>query len=228
MSNLETSVIIVEPDLDIQRVFRQKLIHDPTIELIGICSSMSSAMALLTRTSCDVLFTELVLPDGFGAELISKALTDYGVENCVVITSRNTQTDVDIAIESGATGFIIKGEPGANEITSFVRLVVSGGSPISPSAARMVIQSLQKRKKAILHENNAKIPVEKGLLSPRETEILHLLAKGMSFSEIGEVLQISCHTVTAHIKKIYRKLQVHSRGEAVYEASQMGLLEERG
>jgi DNA-binding CsgD family transcriptional regulator len=61
-------------------------------------------------------------------------------------------------------------------------------------------------------------------LSARETEILQLLAKGMSFNEIGEILGISPHTVTAHIKKIYRKLAVHSRGEAVYEASQMGLL----
>ncbi|MCS7101198.1 MAG: LuxR C-terminal-related transcriptional regulator, partial [Burkholderiaceae bacterium] len=61
-------------------------------------------------------------------------------------------------------------------------------------------------------------------LSARETEILQLLAKGMSFNEIGEILGISPHTVTAHIKKIYRKLAVHSRGEAVYEATQMGLL----
>ena len=61
-------------------------------------------------------------------------------------------------------------------------------------------------------------------LSTRETEILQLLAKGMSFNEIGEILGISPHTVTAHIKKIYRKLAVHSRGEAVYEATQMGLL----
>ena len=61
-------------------------------------------------------------------------------------------------------------------------------------------------------------------LSERKTEILQLLAKGMSFSEIGEILTISPHTVTAHIKKIYRKLQVHSRGEAVYEAAQMGLI----
>ena len=60
-------------------------------------------------------------------------------------------------------------------------------------------------------------------LSPRETEVLNLLARGMSFAEISSVLNISCHTVTAHIKKIYRKLQVHSRGEAVYEAAQLGI-----
>jgi ATP/maltotriose-dependent transcriptional regulator MalT len=61
-------------------------------------------------------------------------------------------------------------------------------------------------------------------LSQRETEILQLVAKGFSFDTVGEVLAISPHTVVAHVKKIYRRLAVHSRGEAVYEASQMGLL----
>ena len=61
-------------------------------------------------------------------------------------------------------------------------------------------------------------------LSQREAEILALLAKGISFADIGDILSISPHTVTAHIKKIYRKLQVHSRGEAVYEAACMGIL----
>ena len=61
-------------------------------------------------------------------------------------------------------------------------------------------------------------------LSTRETEILRLVAKGFGFDTVGEVLGISPHTVVTHVKKIYRKLAVHSRGEAVYEAGQMGLL----
>jgi len=62
------------------------------------------------------------------------------------------------------------------------------------------------------------------VLTPRETELLRLTAKGLSFDAIGQLLEISPHTVVAHVKKIYRKLAVHSRGEAVYEANQMGLL----
>ena len=61
-------------------------------------------------------------------------------------------------------------------------------------------------------------------LSQREHDILVLLAKGLSFAEIGNLLNISPHTVTAHVKKLYRKLQVHSRAEAVYEASCLGVL----
>ena len=61
-------------------------------------------------------------------------------------------------------------------------------------------------------------------LSDRETEILRLIAKGLGFKDVGEVLGISAHTVTTHVKRIYQKLAVHSRGEAVYEAGQLGLI----
>ena len=76
-------------------------------------------------------------------------------------------------------------------------------------------------------QNRRKTRTDTQQLSARETEILQLLAKGIPFAEIGDILSISPHTVTAHIKKIYRKLQVHSRGEAVYEAQCLGLLPER-
>ena len=93
---------------------------------------------------------------------------------------------------------------------------------MSPSVAKSVLRALR----TFTTQTSTQSPqsVESNPLSERETEILRLLAKGMSFNEIGDILTISPHTVTAHIKKIYRKLQVHSRGEAVYEAVQMGLL----
>jgi len=94
--------------------------------------------------------------------------------------------------------------------------------------ARSVLRAIRSRMGGATTSSNTVPPrsanAENNPLSARETEILQLLAKGMSFNEIGEILGISPHTVTAHIKKIYRKLAVHSRGEAVYEASQMGLL----
>jgi DNA-binding NarL/FixJ family response regulator len=88
--------------------------------------------------------------------------------------------------------------------------------------ARSVLRAIRNRMGGTAPARAA--GAEQNPLSARETEILQLLAKGMSFNEIGEILGISPHTVTAHIKKIYRKLAVHSRGEAVYEATQMGLL----
>ena len=94
MNTGETTVLVVEPDLDTQRVYRQRLIHDPDIKLIGICSSIASATALLAQTNCDILFTELNLPDGDGLDFIRRASEDLAVQNIVAVTSKNSAADL--------------------------------------------------------------------------------------------------------------------------------------
>lgn len=208
----------MEPDLDTQRVYRQRLIHDPDIKLIGICSSIASATALLAQTNCDILFTELNLPDGDGLDFIRRASEDLAVQSIVAVTSKNSAADIATAIENGAVGYITKQDSDLHDVGNYIRILRAHGSPMSPTAARVLVDAL-RRKPTVKPVVSVANP-----LSPRETEVLNLLARGMSFAEISSVLNISCHTVTAHIKKIYRKLQVHSRGEAVYEAAQLGIL----
>lgn len=218
MNTGETTVLVVEPDLDTQRVYRQRLIHDPDIKLIGICSSIASATALLAQTNCDILFTELNLPDGDGLDFIRRASEDLAVQSIVAVTSKNSAADIATAIENGAVGYITKQDSDLHDVGNYIRILRAHGSPMSPTAARVLVDALRRKPtvKPVVAVANP--------LSPRETEVLNLLARGMSFAEISSVLNISCHTVTAHIKKIYRKLQVHSRGEAVYEAAQLGIL----
>ena len=218
MNTGETTVLVVEPDLDTQRVYRQRLIHDPDIKLIGICSSIASATALLAQTNCDILFTELNLPDGDGLDFIRRASEDLAVQSIVAVTSKNSAADIATAIENGAVGYITKQDSDLHDVGNYIRILRAHGSPMSPTAARVLVDAV-RRKPAVKPVVSVANP-----LSPRETEVLNLLARGMSFAEISSVLNISCHTVTAHIKKIYRKLQVHSRGEAVYEAAQLGIL----
>lgn len=232
MNTGETSVLVVEPDLDTQRVYRQRLIHDPDIKLIGICSSIASATALLAQTNCDILFTELNLPDGDGLDFIRRASEDLAVQSIVAVTSKNSAADIATAIENGAVGYITKQDSDLHDVGNYIRILRAHGSPMSPTAARVLVDALRRKPTvkpvvsvaASRPAVAASRPAVANPLSPRETEVLNLLARGMSFAEISSVLNISCHTVTAHIKKIYRKLQVHSRGEAVYEAAQLGIL----
>jgi DNA-binding NarL/FixJ family response regulator len=130
------------------------------------------------------------------------------------------------SIEAGATGYLLK-DAGAGPIAASIHELRAGGSPISPSIARRVLARF-RISAAPTPPAPALQPAPKDAtpspLTERETEILRLAAKGLSFETIGELTEISPHTVVAHVKKIYRKLAVHSRGEAVYEASQMGLL----
>jgi len=86
--------------------------------------------------------------------------------------------------------------------------------------ARKLLKRFQPKKEAV---DPAPEPATSSL-TPRESEVLALIAKGFSFGEIARLLEVSPHTITAHVKKIYQKLAVHSRGEAVYEAGKMGLL----
>ena len=139
----------------------------------------------------------------------------------MVLADTNDDPHIVSAIESGATGYVLKSEIESNLISA-IRLLAAGGSPVSPTVAKSVLRALRTYTSHSIEKSP--VSMQSNPLSERETEILQLLAKGMSFNEIGDILTISPHTVTAHIKKIYRKLQVHSRGEAVYEASQMGLI----
>lgn len=129
------------------------------------------------------------------------------------------------SIEAGATGYLLK-DASAARIAAAIHEVHAGGSPISPSIARRVLARFRggPAAAAVAGPAVAVAPAEPSPLSERETELLRLIAKGFSFDAVAEPLSISPHTVVTHVKNIYRKLAVHSRGEAVHEARQMGLL----
>lgn len=119
------------------------------------------------------------------------------------------------AIRAGARGYLLKDQPLENCVDA-IREIREGGSPISPIIARLVFRELQP----------PTAPVEQmaEALSNRELETLNLLSRGFSYSESAEIMNISAHTVASYIKHIYRKLEVNSRAEAVFEASSRGIL----
>jgi len=220
MSESPIAVMIVEDEPEFRRRFAQIVENEPSMTLVGVAANKREAQVLLDKENFDVLLIDLGLPDGNGIELIRQVSQKKPDADIMVVTVFGDEQHVVSSIEAGATGYILKDSTPA-DVISCIRLLRAGGSPVSPVVARSVLRAIRNR----MGPAAASRPVpENNPLSARETEILQLLAKGMSFNEIGEILGISPHTVTAHIKKIYRKLAVHSRGEAVYEATQMGLL----
>ncbi len=220
MSEAPIAVLIVEDEPEFRRRFAQIVENEPSMTLVGVAANKREAQVLLDKENFDVLLIDLGLPDGNGIELIRQVSQKKPDADIMVVTVFGDEQHVVSSIEAGATGYILKDSTPA-DVISCIRLLRAGGSPVSPVVARSVLRAIRNR----MGPAAASRPVpENNPLSARETEILQLLAKGMSFNEIGEILGISPHTVTAHIKKIYRKLAVHSRGEAVYEATQMGLL----
>ena len=219
--NQQIKVIFVENDPNVRLRLQRAISGLADIHEIGSAATYREADALVSQFKFQMLIVDLDLPDGFGLDLIRRTAANMPEVDIMVLANANDDPHVVSAIESGATGYVLKTEI-ENSLVSAIRLLSAGGSPVSPEVAKSVLRALRTYTTHTIEKTTA--PIQPNPLSERETEILQLLAKGMSFNEIGDILTISPHTVTAHIKKIYRKLQVHSRGEAVYEAAQMGLI----
>jgi DNA-binding NarL/FixJ family response regulator len=212
------TVMVVEDDPAFLTRFCRIVASDPELELFAAVADLASARQAMSKAAPDVLLTDLGLPDGSGIELIRETSRRYPSSDIMVITVFGDEEHVVASIEAGATGYILK-DSLPEEFVDLIKQLRAGGSPISPVIARQLL----KRFKPGTSAPEVR-PTEESALSARESEVLSLIAKGFSFGEIARLLSVSQHTVTTHVKKIYQKLAVHSRGEAVYEAGRMGLI----
>jgi DNA-binding NarL/FixJ family response regulator len=214
-----TTVMVVEDDPAFLARFCRIVAQSPTLSLLAAVGDLASARRAIDRQAPDVLLTDLGLPDGSGIELIRETAARHPATDIMVISVFGDEEHVLASIEAGATGYILK-DSLPEEFVGLIAELRAGGSPISPVIARKLLKRFQPKKEAV---DPTPEPATSGL-TPRESEVLALIAKGFSFGEIARLLEVSPHTITAHVKKIYQKLAVHSRGEAVYEAGKMGLL----
>ena len=226
---MSTSVLIVEDEPEFLQRCSEAVLGDAGLRLIGGVSTGRAGLAMLDAQPPDVMLVDLGLPDIGGIELIRHAARHHPGCDVLVVTMFADDVHVMGSIEAGATGYLLK-DAQATRIASAIHELRAGGAPISPSIARRVLSRFRIAPSAAVPAPAmtpapvAAPPAEASPLSTRETEILRLVAKGFSFEAVGGLLEISSHTVVTHVKNIYRKLAVHSRGEAVYEAGQMGLL----
>ncbi len=210
------TVLLVEPDDYRLRRHTLELLHDTEFHLIAAVNSRRTAVPVIQREKIDLAVVNVRLPDGSGAEITREILRRNPQAHVLIATDVSEENTVMQAVEAGADGYLLFDDntPG---IAASLKVMQSGGSPVSPLIARSVLRALHNR-------NIPERETAGGLLSRRELDILQLLAKGLAFAAIGEVLAISEHTVTTHVKKLYKKLNVHSRGEAVYEARELNLI----
>jgi len=221
------SVLIVEDDATFRDRYAAILAKDKTFEVVASVGTGGEGLAMLALRKPDILLVDLGLPDISGIEIIRQA--SLTLPNCesMVVTVFGDEEHVLASIEAGASGYLLKDATEENFLSGLYELI-AGGSPISPIIARRLLkrfQSDQLSASAATAVTIEPIVLESDVtLSEREREILILASKGYNYPEMGKLMGISPHTVTSHVKKIYRKLAVHSRGEAVFEANRMGLI----
>lgn len=209
-------VAIVEDDPVMRDLLSNAVEACDDMMVTATADNVAAATGMIEAGGYNVLLCDLGLPDGSGVTLIrQEALTGRDTD-ILVITIFANQNKVLDAIRAGARGYLLKDER-IEDCIEAIRNIRRGGSPISPIIARQLLGQIKPEPSA------APVPLASPL-SEREYEVLNLLSRGFSNSECAEILTVSANTVGTHVKNIYRKLEVNSRAEALFEASSQGLL----
>lgn len=218
-------ILLVEDEEHTRTHLARVLDGDPRLELVASAESYEEGLGALERFAPDVLITDIELPDGNGLDLI-RHVSEQQLETLpMVITVFGDQATVTRALEAGALGYLLKDGTADYLVRSTLELL-EGGSPISPPIARYLLGRFREdRGNTPPAQSKPNRPDEDApKLSERETEVLEYLVKGFTYAETAGHLGVTPHTIATHVRRIYRKLAVRSRGEAVYEALQLGLV----
>ena len=216
-----SSVLIVEDEPVLRAYFAASVRSNEGLRLVAEAGTLAQGFAALKEHRPQVVLVDLGLPDGDALRLIRAASAQDPPPDVMVISGFADEESVLAAVEAGAGGYLLKDGSDTDIAASIVSLV-AGEAPISPAIAAHLIRRLRPQREAA---QKADADEPSSILSDRKSQVLQLVAKGLSYQEIGEVLELRYHTIASYIKGIYRKLAVRSRGEAVFEARQMGLLE---
>ncbi|MGN6525078.1 MAG: response regulator transcription factor [Burkholderiaceae bacterium] len=222
---LPIRILLVDDDEAFRESVCAAIARDGAMTLAAQAGSVALAREAIVRGNFDVALVDLGLPDGNGIDLIREIARTRPETDVMVVTVFGDEAHVLASIEAGATGYVLKRS--LSDLGETVRELRAGGSPISPVIARQLLQRFKHgggEAAAADAPRSAAPPVDDGGLSEREREVLLFIAKGFTVGEIANMLHLSAHTVATHVKHIYRKLAVHSRTEAVFEAGRMGLL----
>ncbi|BEP63478.1 response regulator transcription factor [Variovorax sp. V213] len=227
-------VLVVEDDSRARAFFEASVQRSPHLFWLGSAGTVQEALSWLAQTTTipDVLLVDLGMPDGSGLDVIREAVARFPGCEPLVISVFGDEENVLSSIEAGAVGYIHK-DAAPEDIAQTIVEMKAGASPISPMIARRVLakyRSLQLAgtPAAVAAPEAAAGTAAPSLLSAREHEVLTLIARGFSYAEIARLKGLSVHTVQTHIKNLYGKLAVHSKSEAVFEATRLGLLSHPG
>jgi len=210
-------VLLVDDQALVRAGFRMILKGEPGIEVVGEASDGAEAIALARELAPDVVLMDVRMPGVDGIEATRRILERPRSGTAVlVLTTFDLDAYVYEALKAGASGFLLKDAPEEQLVTG-IRVVADGGSLFAPTVTRRLVERYTG---AGLRER----PAELDELTARETEILRLIARGLSNAEIADELVVSRHTVKSHVAHVLGKLGLRDRVQAVVLAYEAGLV----
>jgi DNA-binding NarL/FixJ family response regulator len=199
------SVAIVEDDREVRDSLISIINHQPAMSCAGAFGCAEEALASLPKLKPQLVLMDINLPGASGIECVRELSVKLPGAQIVMLTVYHDAKAIFDSLAAGAIGYLLKPVK-AEELTGAISLVRSGGAPMSPNIARQVVQTFRRT-----DAEQKDLPS----LTPREKEVLDLLAKGFQSKEIAAKLEIAYWTVETHIGHIYQKLHVRSRAQAV-------------
>jgi len=199
------TVAIVEDNDTVRQTLSELIDGAPTFKCVCTCATAKEAMAELPRLRPDVALMDIHLPGESGISCTARLKAGMPELQVIILTVYKDTELIFRALKAGASGYLLKRAP-TDEILRAIAEVRSGGAPMTGEIARLVVQSFQSAPAAGIEDQG---------LSHRETEILELLSEGITNKEIAVRLGISAETVRTHLGRIYEKLHVQGRTQAV-------------
>ena len=206
---MNTRVAIIEDNASLRRIICGWIEQEEKMTLAGAFESAESALHDLPELQPDVVLVDINLPGANGIECVSVLKPQLPATQFMMLTVYEDTERIFLSLAAGATGYLLK-RACREQLFDAIAEVRNGGSPMSAQIARKVVQSFQQP-----------VPTRDDSLSSREREILQLLVKGLLYKEIAGQLGISVYTINAHVRRIYEKLHVHSRSQAVAKFRQL-------
>ena len=211
--------VLIADDQELVRTgFRMILKAEPDIDVVGEAADGAEAVELARRLRADVVLMDIRMPVVDGLEATRRLVAASGDTRVLILTTFDLNEYVYEALRAGASGFLLKDAPAAQLVTA-VRVVASGEALFAPSITRRLIAEFARRPPL----NNK--PERMQELTPRELEVLRLVARGLSNAEIANELFVSDATVKTHVARILMKLDLRDRVQAVVAAYESGLVQ---
>ncbi len=204
--------LIIEDVPDAQQWLAAALCSAYPQTQISYAANLKEAFAITAKHNFDIALVDLNLPDGSGVNAIRKIRCKAPETLCIVVTIYDDDQHLFPALQAGAQGYLLK-EQSQQQICQRLQGIANGEPPLSPAIARR-----------LLGHFNTQTPTPESILTPREQDVLTLIAKGIKLAEVAAMLEISRNTAAGYVKEIYRKLDVTSRAEATMEAARLGLI----
>jgi DNA-binding NarL/FixJ family response regulator len=196
-------VSIIEDDAALRKAIIERIDGDRRFDIVSDYASAEAAIKQLPQDQPDVVLSDINLPGMSGIDCVRKLKPQMPKTQFVMLTVYEDSERIFQALTAGATGYLVK-RASRSELLDSIVGVHRGESPMSSGIARKIVASFQRTE-----------PAETDKLSPREKQVIELLAQGFLYKEIADQLQLSIPTVNGYIRSIYEKLQVHSRSQAV-------------